>query len=286
MAAINSPVLQWCTKCLPALANATTTASSAMSHLAQNEDSTLVLGFQLTSILAVILGLSFTFFGYNLFYFTLAVTGFAVGLGAFFGLFCGATQSLLAAVICGILGGIFLGFLIIKLEKLGVTLAGAAGGMMAYMYANGFILNHLYDALPKTHQAYTPALIATAMIVIGAILAHYAERPALIIATAFGGAYMLGFGIDRLAYGTEHAHLNPVVLFSGSGCSSAHCYGVLAIFVVMGIFGALVQWHRTSHDERCQNRFSKRVVHTDGMAYHEHANYSNVMVSSNGKHII
>merc|ERR1712054_450210 len=96
-----------------------------------------------TAIVAVVVGISFTFAGHGLFYATLGFTGFLAGFVVGFGLLCGLTSSAMYASIAGVVGGIAGALLLLRMEKLGVLLCGAAGGVAIYMYFNGFFLAKL-----------------------------------------------------------------------------------------------------------------------------------------------
>jgi len=282
----SSGIIDWCTKCVPEeYKNSTLVEHFKVEarNFATDESSAAFVGFQVTAVLACIVGFILCFFGYSLFHLTLAITGFAVGLGAGFALLCG-TGSILAAGIAGAVCGILLAVLVVKLEKMGVTLCGAAGGVAAYMYLNGFLLHMLYSALPEAHQSWTPAVMCSILALMGSILARYAEKHILIIGTAFGGAYCMGFGVDRLAFKDAHHNLNPVVLFSGNGCTSSHCYLALSAFICVGILGMMIQYH-VSSKPRYDSRFSKvRNVEDYDVVYVDHQPL--VLSSHHGKQIV
>jgi len=257
-------VISWCTSCISdaVLHNATDFINNTAHHAAH--DVAVIHGGDLTwDIIAaacILLGLLYTFAGYGLFYITLATTGFIAASVISFGLTCGSSGSAIAALIVGCIVGILGALIILRVEKIGVILCGIGGGLAAYMYLNGFILTHLYDALPQAHQSYTPYLVAAALVVLGAALAHCLEKPVIIAATAIGGAYAIGFGVDRLAFANEHHNLNPLVLMSGGGCHAVECYVEFAVILLLAILGMIVQYKRTSREE-CETRFSKRNDH-------------------------
>jgi len=274
----SSSVIEWCTKCVPNAANVTNAVDNAAHAFAS--DAHTNLGFQITAVLAVFLGFLLCFFGWSLFHITLCLTGGLIGLGAGFAFFCGATSSLIAASIIGAICGLLLASIIIKLEKLGIFLCGAAGGVVAYMYLNGFLLHFLYNAIPTAHQTWMPAVMCTIFALVGATLAFFGEKHIIILATAFGGAYAIGFGVDRLAFASEHNNLNPVVLFSGGGCSSWHCYITLAILVLVGLVGVFVQY-KLSSNKKYDTRFSRRRAEEDyGVLYLDQDTANTVILHS------
>merc|ERR1711959_193595 len=111
-----------------------------------------------------------------------------------------------------------LGALVVRIEKIGIIVTGIAGGIVAALYTNGFVMTHLYNQFSAANQSWMPYVYAALLALIGAFLAVKPEKYIIITATAFGGAYAMGFGIIRLAWGSSHADLGPLYLFSGNGC--------------------------------------------------------------------
>lgn len=79
------------------------------------------------------------------------------------------------------------------------------------------------------------------------------------MSTALAGAYMIGFGVDRLAFPKDNHNLNPLVLMSGGGCKDPACYGVMAGVIVLALVGYAVQLSR-SNKEESHTRFSRVLV--------------------------
>jgi len=250
---IDSSFVKWCTKCLVD-AGANMTIAKADAHTAASDAAYFLADHSSTSwtvfaAAAIAAGLLLTFLGYESFYLTFGIVAFTAASVFSFGLLCGASNSLIAAICVGVVAGALAVFICHKFEKIGAALCGAAGGVIAYMYSNGFLLSHLYKALPEAHQTYTPIIACTAMALLGAILVRCYERLIIIATTSLGGAYMIGFGIDRLAFKAANHNLNPLVLISGGGCHSAECYGLFIGIVVLAILGAFLQLRRT-HDDK------------------------------------
>ena len=248
--------ISWCTQCISNITNATQDQQEISNYIAANHDQAW-LGIAIISVLS---GILIAFYGYGIFYFTLGMAGFGAGFGIFFSILCGSTNEALWAVVAGCLGGIFLAWLVIRLEKYGVLLVGAGAGAIAYMYSNGFVLSHLYEALPEAHQSWLPAVLLSIMMMTGSYLAYAIERHLIIVATSFAGAYAVGFGVYRLAGGESH-DLNPIVLFSGGGCSGPECYSELSLLVLLALAGVWVQYRHTSQD-KYRNRASKQEEYT------------------------
>lgn len=195
------------------------------------------------------------FFGYSLFYITLATAGFLLGAGFGFFFLCGTTHELLAAAIGGAVLGVLLGMLVIKLERIGVAATGIAGGLVVALYTNGFVMTHVYNQFSNTNQSWMPYAYAGILALIGCILVLKLEKFIIIAATSFGGAYAIGFGVIRLAWGSKHADIGPLYLFSGNGCEGTFCKVALVAVVAVALLGMVVQYKRTSAHE---HRFSKK----------------------------
>eukprot|EP00656_Telonema_subtile_P050863 TRINITY_DN66_c0_g1_i1.p1 TRINITY_DN66_c0_g1~~TRINITY_DN66_c0_g1_i1.p1 ORF type:complete len:259 (-),score=38.86 TRINITY_DN66_c0_g1_i1:51-827(-) len=194
------------------------------------------------------------FFGYSLFYFTLGAIGFLMGAGSAFFLLCGATDTLLWAGLGGAAAGVLLGFIVVKLEKVGVIAAGMFGGVIAALYTNGFVMTHLYNQFSGLNQSWMPYLYAGLLALLGGFLALKLEKLILIVITSFGGAYCMGFGFIRLVWKSTHADIGPLYLFSGNGCEGAFCKIALVVIVGVALLGMFVQLSRTSGH---RTRFSK-----------------------------
>merc|ERR1712166_456062 len=225
-----SEVIQWTTKCI-ANFNSTAFDNSIDQFSAGHHDS-----YTFFAILSIILGTIVLFFGYSLFYLTLATAGFIVGATSGFFFLCGATEQIVAAGIGGAILGLLLGCLIVKLERLGVAVIGIIGGLVLALYTNGFVLNHLYDEFSETQQAWVPYVYASLLAMICMYLAFKLERLLIITVTAFAGAYAIGFGVIRLAW------------------KSTHRYRANVSFQWPGLWRRLLQVGAPVHRGRCSDR--------------------------------
>jgi hypothetical protein len=244
-----SEVIQWTTKCISNF-NSTAFDSSIDQFAAENHEA-----YTTFAVVAIVIGVIMLFFGYSLFYFTLATTGFLVGASAGFFFLCGATEQIVAAGIGGAILGVLMGILIIKLEKIGVAVMGIVGGIIVAMYTNGFVMTHLYAEFSATQKSWVPYAYATLLAIIFMIIAFKLERFLIIAVTSFAGAYAVGFGVIRLAWKSTHADIGPLYLFSAPGCRDAFCKWALLCIVVGGIIGMLVQLYVVKN----KNKFSKKT---------------------------
>jgi len=252
-------IIGWATQCVSTTVrnNATSVINNDYAHVKAIVDEQS-LSWDVAAVAMLLAGVILCFGGYSLFYVTLAIIGFAAGYAIFFGVTCGCSGSLIAAACVGVVGAILLAYGVTKCEKAGVLTLGAAGGFSAYLFLNALVLNHLYSAIPSTHQSYTPALVGVALVILGGVLAGCMEKFIIMFSTALAGAYMIGFGVNRLV-GALHYNLNPLTLMSGGGCHDAKCYGVWAGIIVLALVGYYCQYSRTSKEEY-NNRFSRMVI--------------------------
>jgi len=248
---LSSSFVTWCTRCVVDYVNLTvvdadvhTAASSAAAVAADHGD----LTWTIIAAISMLVGLLFTFVGYECFYLTLGLVAFVTGTVFSFGLLCGASNSAILSVILGVVCGALITVLVLKLERVGAALCGAAGGAIGYMYLNALVLWRLYAAIPETHQSYTPVIIFVVLALLGAVLAVCFERHIIIAASALSGAYLVGWAADRLAFKSANHNLNPIVLISGGGCHEWECYALLAGIVVLAVIGIVVQERRTRED--------------------------------------
>merc|ERR1711966_453317 len=281
---LDSSFVTWSTQCLVDFgANITvadtaahTAADDAARYLSDHGDTT----WTVFAIASIVVGILLTFLGYEVFYLTFGIIAFLSASVFCFGLLCGASNSLAAAIACGVLAGALATFLCVKFPKIGAAVCGAVGGLISYMYLNAFVLTHLYTAVPEAHQSWTPALFATLLCIVGAGLALCFERYLIIASTSLGGAYPIGFAVDRLIFKAADHDLNPLVLVAGGGCRSGECYGILVGIVVLALIGAYVQLRRTADDKHHEGepghlrRFSKEMnpvgYEVADMAYTDH----------------
>jgi hypothetical protein len=175
---------------------------------------------------AAAIGLIECFFGYRILRFLLGVLGFIAGAVIFGSLGYELTEgSEMVSIIAGIAGGIAGAFIMYTLYIVGVFAIGAALGFMTASYVFG-ILNT---------DAITIVLIASALL--GGILAAVLQKPMIIIATAFGGAYAAVTGVAYLI-SKNFDPLDPGFL---NTLGEDQLYRMAIIWFGLGVFGLVVQ---------------------------------------------
>merc|ERR1712072_575162 len=114
-------VLEWCTSCIADDFNQQS-KQDISDYLSNHHDQV----WTAIAICSIAGGLLTAFAGFGLFYFTLGLTGFLLGFAAFFSIACGASGSAIVAGISGVVGGLLFSYLLIRIEKIGLLLCGAA----------------------------------------------------------------------------------------------------------------------------------------------------------------
>merc|ERR1711934_48420 len=244
-----SAVVHWSTKCIAKSFNATEFENSVEQFADSHSHE-----YTAFAVIGIVLGLLMLFAGYSLFYFTLGAAGFLLGGCLGFFLLCGATSEVVAAAVAGAVCALFVGFIVTKVEKLGGLTVGIAGGLVAAIYTNGFVMTHLYNQFSALNQSWMPYVYAGLPSLVGIWLAFKLERILIIVVTSFGGAYAIGWATVRLIYGDEHTELGPIYLFSGNGCEDKFCKLALAAICVLAMVGIAVQINNTAESK---NRFSR-----------------------------
>jgi len=175
---------------------------------------------------AVAIGLIECFFGYRILRFLLGVLGFIAGA-----VVCGSMGyelsdgSEIISIIAGIAGGLAGAFIMYTLYIVGVFAIGAALGFMTASYVFG-IMNS---------DPIMIVLIAAA--VLGGVLAAILQKPMLILATAFGGAYAAVTGVAYLLL-KNFDPLDPEFL---NTLSEDQLYRMAIIWFGLGVFGLVIQ---------------------------------------------
>jgi hypothetical protein len=175
---------------------------------------------------AVAIGLIECFFGYRILRFLLGVLGFIAGA-----VVCGSMGyeltggSEIISIIAGIAGGLAGAFIMYTLYIVGVFAIGAALGFMIASYVFG-IMNTAPVMI---------VLIAAALL--GGVLAAILQKPMLILATAFGGAYAAVTGVAYLLL-KNFDPLDPEFL---NTLNEDQLYRMAIIWFGLGVFGLVIQ---------------------------------------------
>lgn len=166
------------------------------------------------------------FFGYRILRFLLGVLGFIAGaavLGSLGYELTGGSE--ITSIVTGIAGGLAGAFVMYKLYIVGVFAIGAALGFMTASYVFGIM-----NAEPVT-------IVLVAAAVAGGVLAATLQKPMLILATAFGGAYAAVTGVAYLIL-KSFDPLDPKFL---NTLGEDQLYRMAIVWFGLGVFGLVVQ---------------------------------------------
>jgi len=188
----------------------------------------------LVALLSITFGLLNCFFGYRIFRFMLGVYGFLLGalVGAIVAGGVGEGQ-VWVLIVGAIVGGIVGAALMVLLYLAGVFVVGAIAGIV--------VANAIGAALGLD----MPTLVVIILAVVVGIVALILQRVVLILATAFSGAWAAVGGGASLLTG-QPVSLN---LFRTSEIWARADFSlliVLAVWLALGLAGALVQFRTTA----------------------------------------
>ncbi len=181
--------------------------------------------------LSTIFGVICCFWGFRIFKVMLGIIGFIIG--AYFGAHLGAyfTGGFgFVAILLGLLGGIVGSSLVVALYFLGIFVLGAMGGWILGMMITG------------ATGAGISILIIAAIALAGGLLAVFAQKLILIVATSFVGAwyvvsgafYFMGSGFDPMAVFRDPSDM---IKYSGGPYNV-----ILASWLLLGIAGMFFQY--------------------------------------------
>jgi hypothetical protein len=246
---------------LPLLAAASPIESSFNSTLTQFD--TLTSGnsteAKVVTGLSIIGGLFLAFAGYRLFKATLFLVGFIAFADIAYWILVrvepqtGYANRNLMMLLVPIGAGIIGGLIAFKLFKFGLSLIGALGGATLAI----IILSMKNNSLIETDTGRI--LFVLGMALIGGILIHFVERPAIIVSTSLLGSFTTFVGIDSIAK-TGFAHTVQLFLFGGVQLSSLNTYTASGGVIGM-IVGTLIL---TAISAASQFQINKNFSHRKG----------------------
>lgn len=181
----------------------------------------------------VALGIASCFFGYRLLRIMFAVWGFVAGgvLGIYLGQSGGQSTQIILMLVLGFVGLVLSNFI----RMLGVFAIGFAFGAVvsfAILFTFGFSTDAVWIVFGG---------------VIGGLIAIFAQRPVLIVATAFSGAGLLvNVALELLPANVTQS----LTRFGQQGTQAAQqdaliALGALGVWVVVGLVGMMNQFRQS-----------------------------------------
>lgn len=190
----------------------------------------------LAAVLSIALGLLNCFFGYRIFKVLLGIYGFGLGMVVGFLVADTVAQGRVPWPVVGaVVGGVVGATLLVLLYFLGVFVVGAvAGALLANLVGTAL-------GIPM------PDLVILIVAAVVGIIALVLQRAAIILATAFSGAWGVVGGTALLLTGRTAFLVNPLSRPQAwHRPSSPLLVGGLVLWLALGIAGAVVQFRTTA----------------------------------------
>lgn len=237
------------------------------------------VGGSILAILAIAAGLIVCFAGYKLFRAALFVVGFVAG-GVLLAIavehiFDTKSWVVTASWVAFVVGGLFVGCLVISLYTTSIFVAGAAGGVLLAILLNTSIGYKIYPSNPNV------VLIVLAVIlgIVGGVLALKLEKPVLIVATSLVGAGLLVWGVGYFA--GDYPSPSDLKQFAQQDLHGdwvydiptawwAYVAGILVLFVV----GMVIQFRKTGRGGDYHRSHALPSRHAQQQ--HEQLHYGNI----------
>jgi Domain of unknown function (DUF4203) len=219
--------------CLPLVA-----ASIASPYIANIQIPSTIAG-----VIGGLVGIVFLFFGIRFFKPILFLAGLAIGALATHILILnledkydfGPQREWLVIAIPAVVG-LVIGILFLWVWKLGLVSLGALGGFTLAIY----VLSWKTDGVISS-PTYRPIFIA-GLVVIGALLAAFFERPVIIVCTSLLGSACICSCIDVFAATGFNIAIEMFISNKGSFEFNNSLIGLLASFAVITLVGIFVQY--------------------------------------------
>ncbi|MSR33061.1 MAG: TMEM198/TM7SF3 family protein [Gemmataceae bacterium] len=177
--------------------------------------------------LGILVGAVQCFFGYRIFKFILALTGFIIGA-----VLAGAvghefSHQVPVTLLAGFVGGFIGAVLLVALYFIGIFLFGA--------FLGGIVGLALFEAAQSNPE---PAILIILALISG-VVALVLQKFMIIASTSFGGAWNVIMGI---AYFTTGA-IDPMHIEKFFQQRGGHLYVMFLFWIALGIAGMIVQYN-------------------------------------------
>ena len=190
------------------------------------------------SIVTILVGLLFCFFGYRVFKVILGIAGFLLGYSLVSNLVALLSVPMWVIVLSGVVAGLILAFLSAFVFYLGVFVLGAYFGT-TLAWAISALIGTTFTSSPWIWP------LVFGLAVLFGILAVVFYRFMIIFSSSFAGAWCIVSGLLTL------------VLASGITPFDSYTYVMVAAWVVLGILGMIVQYKVTAKKKLERERESE-----------------------------
>jgi hypothetical protein len=176
-------------------------------------------------LVAILIGMVQCFFGYRLFKVAVAIIGFSLGAALAMAIISAISIEKIAVLLSGLLGGITGAVMVLTLYYVGIFAMGAALGGIAGSFAG--------SAAGLSSAMW---LIIAAAVIAG-ILALIFQKYMVILATSFGGSWLMVMALGCFATGAKHVDdIESILQARGS-----LLYILLLGWLLIGVCGWVVQ---------------------------------------------
>ncbi|KAF0711809.1 Aste57867_5067 [Aphanomyces stellatus] len=190
---------------------------------------------------AILATLGVTFAGYKLIYPVLFCASFVLGAVFSYDLLLQIFSNQTPALVGFFIGGLIAAIVVVYFYDVGIFAIGAvAGGAAAFLLDASF-----FTGVGGTNHVYYHYGILIVGSLLGGLAALYLEKPALVIATAFGGATIF---VAALGYFIGGYPTAQQLTSSKVSAVPSSWWGYLAGTLVLFVLGAYVQFNHTARN--------------------------------------
>ncbi|CAK4071990.1 unnamed protein product [Aphanomyces euteiches] len=195
---------------------------------------------------AILATLGVTFAGYKLITPVLFIAAFFLGAVFSYDVLLQAFANETPALVGFFIGGLIAAILVVYFYDVGIFAVGAvAGGSAAFLLDASFLTN--VGGVNHVYYHYGILIVGS---LLGGLASIYLEKPALVIATSFGGATVFVGAVGYFAggYPTVAQLTNVKATESFINTVPSSWWGYLAATIVLFLIGAYVQFAYTARD--------------------------------------
>lgn len=190
----------------------------------------------LGGFISIIIGLLITFFGYRIFKAYLWVSAFVIGaIATAITMTSNADFSVIAVIVGSLLGGLICAVLIVLFYYIALALIGFALGLL--------LASILLSPFNADSNIAIGIMIAFGVVGLALIIRY--ERPAIIVATSYGGAGQVVAGII-LIFGLDEETIQQFI----KTADGSHLEALLLIGLWIVLFGLGVRFQLEEDDDR------------------------------------
>ncbi|ETW09115.1 hypothetical protein H310_01565 [Aphanomyces invadans] len=222
------------------------TGDQLIDELAGGDSATARWLKNIIAAVAILATLAVTFAGYKLIYPVLFIASFFLGAVFSYDVLLQAFANESPALVGFFIGGLIAAILVVYFYDVGIFAVGAvAGGAAAFL-----LVTSVFASVGGANHVYYHYGFLVVGSLLGGLAAIYLEKPALVIATAFGGATIFVGALGHFigGYPTVQQLTDVRATSSFIGAVPSSWWGYLAGTVALFLLGAYVQFNHTARN--------------------------------------